>query len=160
MWLYWLKKYCEEKMHTFRLASAYLCIIRAIHIICCSTGLSFVFAKILIWIEKYRTHNRKVLRVLLITNRMNAVIFLFSERPVVTQKLLLRIFGVLTFEQISWGLFLVYNFNMRNLALLNWEWPAAVSLLPKPMASCPPVQLPMLEILGETTKGWNHHMVP
>lgn len=103
-------------MHTSRLASAYLCIICAIHIICCSAGLSFAFAKILIWIERCRTHNREVLQALLITNRMNAVIFLFSERPAVTQKSLLRIFRVLTFEQISWVLFLVYNFNMRNLA--------------------------------------------
>lgn len=31
-----------------------------------------------------------------------------------------------------------YHFNIQNLELLNWEWPAAVWLLPKPMASCPP----------------------
>lgn len=43
-----------------------------------------------------------------------------------------------------------YNSNMRNLELLNWEWPAAVSLLPKPMAYCPPPAAPnAVDISGD-----------
>jgi len=97
-------------MHASRLVSAYLCIY-AIHTSCCNVGSSFAFTKILICLLRSRGAIIAEFLQTLITSSKNAVIFALGiaifRKICSDPKSLLRIFSVLTFEQISWVLFLV-----------------------------------------------------
>lgn len=104
-------------------------------------GLSFVFTTILI--EKHRSQVSADFSHYQQQGHCYLAL-LFSGRPAVTPKSLLRTFRVVTFGQTSGLLFLlrVLTRAHENLELLNREWPAAVSLLPKAMALCPPPAAP------------------